>query len=192
VDDDCDAIIDEGVNRLNHLMQNPSNQSIVLNASSDELYLSIDLNLSEEQMTYLNLSATWWRNGQIISTNMTLFESIHDCEIGNDTLTIELCKKSGLSQPYEIILFLDDGRESVSVNWSIVYNVQLVEEDEWFSIALTNTSLFAIGLGILVVILLGVLLLQRKRPPTLPPLPPNFNLSEPYADVPAAPELRLL
>ena len=134
LDDDCDEIIDEGVNRLNHLMQNPSNQSIVLNASSDELYLSIDLNLTEEQMAHLNLSITWWRNGQIISTNMTFFETTHDCVIGNQTLTIELCKKSGLSEPYEIILFLDDGRESISVNWSIVYNVQLPEENEGFSI----------------------------------------------------------
>ena len=191
VDDDCDGIIDEGVNRLNHLMQNPSNQSLVLNASSDELYLSIDLNLSEEQMANLNLSITWWRNGQIISTNMTFFETTHDCVIGNQTLTIELCKKSGLSEPYEIILFLDDGRESISVNWSIVYNVQLPEEDEGFSIALTNNLLTAIGLAILIVVLLGVIMLQRKRPPTLPPLPPNFNLPAPYTDVPAAPKLGL-
>jgi hypothetical protein len=120
---------------------------------------------------------------------MTLFESIHDCVIGNDSLTIELCKKSGLSQPYEIILFLDDGRESISVNWSIVYNVQLPEENEGFSIPLTSTSLVIIGFSILIATLLGVLLLQRKRPPTLPPLPPNFKLPTPYADVPAAPEL---
>ena len=101
-------------------------------------------------------------------------------------------KRSGLSEPYEIILFLDDGRESISVNWSIVYNVQLPEEDKEFLIPLTSNSLIIIGLGILVAVLLGVLLLQRRRPPTLPPLPPNFNLPAPYADVPAAPELRLL
>ena len=131
-------------------------------------------------------------NGQILSTNNTFLESKPDFVIGNDTLTIELCKKSGLSQPYEIILFLDDGRESLSVSWSIVYNVQLIEEDEGFSIPLTSNSLIVIGLGILVAVLLGVLLLQRKRPPTLPPLPPNFKLPTPYADVPAAPDLGFL
>jgi hypothetical protein len=123
---------------------------------------------------------------------MTFLESTHDCVIGNDTLTIELCKTSGLSQPYEIILFLDDGRESLSVSWSIVYNVQLIEEDEGFSIALTNTLLVTIGLAILIAVLLGVLLVQRKRPPTLPPLPPNFKLPDPYADVAAAPDLGFL
>ena len=143
-------------------------------------------------MTYLNLSVTWWRNGQIISTNMTLFETTHDCVIGNQTLTLELCKKSGLSQPYEIILFLDDGRESISVNWSIVYNVQLPEENEGFSIPLTNTLLITIGLAILIVVLLGVIMLQRKRQPTLPPLPPNFNIIDPYTNALGAPELGLL
>ena len=31
-----------------------------------------------------------------------------------------------------------------------------------------------------------------EAPPTMPPLPPNFKLPEPYANVPAAPELDFL
>jgi hypothetical protein len=140
-------------------------------------------------MEELNISYIWWRNGQIISTNMTFVEAAYDCEEDNSTLAIEICSQSGLTAPYEIVVFVDDGRESLSMNWSIVYDVYHPEVDEGLFNLPISTSTATIILGLVIALVLTLIIVRRLRqkPPNSPPL--NFPAQKLYAEVPPAPEL---
>ena len=188
-DDDCDGFIDENVDRQQHIAQSPSNTSLVLNATADSLVLMVELNLTDDQMEQLNISYIWWRNGQIISTNMTFVEAAYDCAEDNSTLAIEICSQSGFTTSYEIVVFVDDGRESLSMNWSIVYDVYHPEVDEGlFNLPIsTSTATILIGLVIAIVLTLVIVRRLRQKPPNSPPS--NFPTQKTYADVPPAPEL---
>ena len=169
-DDNCDGFIDEDVDRQQHIARSPSNTSIVLNATADSLFLEVELNLTVEQMEELNISYIWWRNGQIISTNKTLFEGPYDCQKDNLSLAIEICSYNGLSAPYEIIVFVEDGRKSVSMNWSIVYDVYHPEVENGFFKLLDSNTIVSITLGLIIALLLAILIARRgkQKPPNSP------------------------
>jgi len=180
-DDNCDGFIDEDVDRQQHISQSPINSSLVLNATSDSLVLMVELDLTDDQMENLNMSFYWWRNGQIISTNMTLIENPYDCSEDNSTLAIEICSQSGLTTSYEIVVFVDDGRESVSMNWSIVYDVYHPEVENGFLKLLNSNTIVSITLGLIIALILAMLIARRgkQNPPNSPSeIHPNNQPSE--------------
>jgi len=86
-------------------------------------------------------------------------------------------------------VFVDDGRESVSMNWSIVYDVYHPEVDKGFFNLPIDTSTATIILGLVIAMVLAMLIVQRLRqkPPNSPPS--NFPAQKSYAEVQPAPEL---
>ena len=62
LDDDCNGQIDELIDRLDYISWDPTETEMQLNATSEPLDLSIEINLTSEDIQRLNLTITWLLN----------------------------------------------------------------------------------------------------------------------------------
>lgn len=186
-DENCDGVIDEGVDRLSHVVQVPSTRTMTLNATNQSLELLVSVDLSPEQLAGLELTVRWSLNGTQLGTNMSLIQPAHDCKASNVGFTAELCAQDGLTDPYEFTATISDGNGSVNVTWLVWYEVWHPPEET--SGSLLSQTTIAGGLGALIVVLLGILFMQRRRPPEATPLESFSQVPTQYSEVPSAPTL---
>ncbi|RJU88420.1 MAG: hypothetical protein DWC02_01615 [Candidatus Poseidoniales archaeon] len=203
IDDDCDEEIDELVDRLDYLTSTPEEFNVLLNATSDNLELSISIDLNQQEIDNLNLSITWLRNSTEISTGKDLFEPAWTCD-GNQTaeLGLILCNHTGFIGPWIVSAVISDGKQDIYFTWYISYEVWhppepvSAEEDETESASefqMSVNQLAYIGVGAIIVILLAVLLFGGKRPPKSQQsafVDPRYqSMNNQYSAVPSAPTL---
>ena len=203
IDDDCDDDIDEGINRIDFISRTPARNDVLLNATFESLDLSISIDITEFDMSELNISISWIRNGTVIANGTKFSEPAWNCD---DNLTsdlgIVLCNNTGFIGPWLINAVISDGEQDIYVTWYISYEVWhppepvIAVEDEGSespSAVIASISLAFIGLGIIIVILLVALIVRGKRPPKTEQsvfVDPRYQtFSNQYDAVPSAPML---
>ena len=202
LDDDCDDEIDEVIDRLEYITWTPDNTDILLNATFDELNLSVFVDLTEQEKARLNLTISWLRNGTIVGQGSSFSEPAWNCDNQTAELGIILCNHTGFIGPWIISAIISDGSQDIYATWYISYEVwhppiPVAKEDESkdsaFEFDVTTTQMIILGLGVLIVILLAMLVLGRKKPPQAKQSMFVDSRYEPkqsqYSAVPGAPSL---
>jgi hypothetical protein len=184
-DDDCDGSIDDGIDRLSSLIPLPSNRTLILNATNESLELMVDFDLTAQALSELELTVQWVRNGTLLGTEVALSQPVMNCKNATLSFEQEICTFDGRTGPYQYTAVVSDGRGSANLTWTVFYNVWHPEETQ--SSSLIETYSVAIGLGLVILVLLGVLFVQRRRPPEVKPSP--FNTNNAFSNVPGAPDL---
>ena len=108
-----------------------------------------------------------------------------NCKTANFSFEEEICAIDGRTGPYQYTAVVSDGRGSANLTWTVLYTVWHPEELQ--SSSLIETYSVAIGLGLVVIVLLGVLFVQRRRPPEVKPS--AFHPDNAFSQVPSAPDL---
>ena len=202
LDDDCDDEIDEVIDRLEYITWTPDNTDILLNATFDELNLSVFVDLTEQEKARLNLTISWLRNGTIVGQGSSFSEPGWNCDNQTAELGIILCNHTGFIGPWIISAIISDGSQDIYATWYISYEVwhppiPVAKEDESkdsaFEFDVTTTQMIILGLGVLIVILLAMLVLGRRKPPQAKQSMFVDSRYEPkqsqYSAVPGAPSL---
>ena len=203
LDDDCDDEIDEVIDRLDYISWTPDNTDILLNATFENLELSVFVDLTEEEKSRLNLSITWIRNNSIIGQGSSFSEPAWNCDNQTAELGIVLCNHTGFIGPWIINAIISDGKQDIYATWYISYEVwqppEPVEEDEdsndaFSEFDVTTNQMIFLGLGVLIVILLAMLVLGGRKPPksqqqSMFANPRYEPRQSQYATVPGAPSL---
>ena len=175
VDDDCDDDVDEEVDRLIYISWNPEDTNVLLNATFDDLELSIDVDLSPEEIQNLNLTITWLRNSSEIASGNTFAELAWNCDNQTVELGLILCNHTGFIGPWIINAVISDGKQDIYITWYVSYEVwhppaPVVDEEEddaktASGFDVSTSQLAFLGLGVIIVILLVALFVKGKRPP---------------------------
>ena len=202
LDDDCDDEIDEVIDRLEYITWTPDNTDILLNATFDELNLSVFVDLTEQEKARLNLTISWLRNGTIVGQGSSFSEPAWNCDNQTAELGIILCNHTGFIGPWIISAIISDGSQDIYATWYISYEVwhppiPVAKEDESkdsaFEFDVTTTQMIILGLGVFIVILLAMLVLGRRKPPQAKQSMFVDSRYEPkqsqYSAVPGAPSL---
>jgi len=186
-DDDCDGIIDNGVDRLAHLVLTPNSRTLFLNATDEtlELVVGLDLITAYEFQNGLGLNVEWMRNGTSVGTGFSLLQPALNCAAQNSTFEKEICSYDGQTGPYLYTAIVSDDQGSANVSWTIYYNVWQPEGET--SSSFVEKYSVALGLGVVIVVLLVVLVLQRRRPPEQQML--AYQPVQTFSNVPGAPDL---
>ena len=202
LDDDCDDEIDEVIDRLEYITWTPDNTDILLNATFDELNLSVFVDLTEQEKARLNLTISWLRNGTIVGQGSSFSEPAWNCDNQTAELGIILCNHTGFIGPWIISAIISDGSQDIYATWYISYEVwhppiPIAKEDETkdsaFEFDVTTTQMIILGLGVFIVILLAMLVLGRRKPPQAKEsmfADPRYEPRQSqYSAVPGAPSL---
>lgn len=211
IDDNCNDQIDDGVNRYEYLMT-PESSDLTVNSTSEELILSVNLNLSDSIKDSLGLEFTWKRNGASISQQEILNQGPFDCSKNNTGFSAVLCAQNGTVGPYPVsIVITDSSGGQISYSWNVSYIVwhppEPEEKDEESSDSESDSkadsnlkmgTIASIIAGSVVIVLLVVLLMIRQgksdfKPPKQPPTggfhpPPPSQFSN-VRSAPILPEL---
>ena len=202
LDDDCDDEIDEVINRLYYISWTPDVTDILLNATFDDLNLSVFVDLTAEEKSRLNLTISWLRNGTVIGQGPSFSEPAWNCENQTAELGIVLCNHTGFIGPWIISAIISDGSQDIYATWYISYEVwfppepikQEEESDDTLSeFDVTTNQMIFLGLGVMIVILLAMLVLGRRKPPQAKEsmfADPRYEPRQSqYSSVPGAPSL---
>ena len=175
LDDDCDEQIDEVIDRLSYISWTPTNTDILLNATFDELNLSVTVDLTEEDKERLNLSIIWLRNSTTIYSGSNFTEPAWNCDNQTTELAGVLCNHTGFIGPWVISAVISDGVQDIYATWYVSYEVWHPPEPEnpdgdetensVFDFDVTTNQMIFLGLGVLITILLAMLILGKKKPP---------------------------
>mgnify|MGYP001166654003 FL=1 len=201
LDDDCDEEIDEIIDRLSYISWSP-NSDILLNATFDNLELSVVVNLTDEEKERLGLSIVWLRNNTIIGNGSTFSEAAWNCDNQSAELGIILCNHDGFIGPWIISAIVSDGVQDMYVTWYVSYEVwhppePVVKDEETEDASsdfdVTTNQILFLGLGVLIVILLVMLISGGKKPPKAEQsvfVNPRYEpMGNQYSSVPGAPSL---
>ena len=201
LDDNCDGEIDEVIDRLQYISSTPENTDLLLNATFDNLELSVSVNLLPVEKERLNLTITWLRNNTVVGEGESFSEIAWDC--GNQTvdLGVILCNHTGFIGPWIVSAIISDGVQDIYLTWYISYEVwhppePVVDEDAEDASSdfdVTTNQMIFLGLGVLIVILLAMLFLGGRKPPkaqqSMFANPKYEPMQSQYATVPGAPSL---
>jgi len=121
IDDDCDEIIDDGVDRQSALLISPGESILLLNATADELHLAARVNLSDAQSANLELTTSWYRNGVVVGQGLIFHEDAWPCEDAVNGFGQEICAENGTVGPWNITAVISDGRGEASMTWFVSY-----------------------------------------------------------------------
>ena len=214
IDDNCNDLIDDEINRYQYLTFSSLTNNTI-NATQDMLSLSVGVDLTEEDYDAAGIAVYWYRNGTLLSRNLTFEEGPFNCTTTEFGFGGILCAGNGTIGPYTIKVVISDEFETIEQTWKInyfVYHPPIIESAEeqstvsQFVNALSNnlmTVVIAVLIG-LIVILLAVRMRQSKSQglPSSPPPPQSFGQQMPqyryqqaqpkYGEVPAAPDLTML
>ena len=206
LDDNCDGVIDEGIDRAIWITPGPLIGDIFLNATNDSLKLGVVLELEPLSIQRLNITALWYRNQTLLGQGLSFGEMAHNCQQLNTTFSQELCARNGTLEPYEIKVVVSDDTGSIEIKWLVTYTVwhppvleEAALETNQNSKGLDFGSYFIVWmLGGIVALLVIVLFITRrqhpnpKQQPRPKQAPPLFAPPPMYADVPAAPDFSQL
>ena len=201
LDDDCDEQIDEVIDRLAYISSSPETE-ILLNATFDNLELSVNVDLTEEEKERLGLSIVWLRNNTIIGNGSTFSEAAWNCDNQTADLGIVLCNHDGFIGPWIISAIISDESQDIYITWYVSYEVwhppePVIDddktEDSSSELDITSNQMVFLGLGVLIVILLTMLVRGGKKPPKAEHSMFVDPIYEPmgnhYSSVPGAPNL---
>ena len=208
IDQNCNDLIDEMVNRAGQISVLPLETDLRLNATSDSLYLQTFVNLSTDSI--LEIETTWkltlnenWT--EIISSDAWLELGPFECEGVTSGYATEICSYNGTTPIYSITVSISDGYEIIKHTWTVQYIVwhppepvpepepepvpepepEPIDPDEGGNTSASsgftldaNTKVI-IGMGSMVVLLgVVVLITGRKRAPPPPMRSPPTGLPQ--------------
>ena len=206
LDDDCDDLIDEDVNRASWVTPMPLLSEVTLNATNESLDLTVILGLDDDSIQRLNITVQWYRNQTLVAQTLTFSEQPHDCQQPTTAFSVELCNLNGSVGPYEVKAVVFDDTGFIEVKWSVTYTVwkpPVVEEEQEETILQTNENEESLTMpeNLLVWVLAGVVAIlsavlvftrrqnsqpvQQARPKQAPAV---FVASQKFSNVPAAPD----
>ena len=210
LDDDCDDLVDEDVNRASWITPTPLLADVNLNATNDSLELGILLDLDSESIQRLNITVQWYRNQTLLAQGFTFSEQPHNCQQPSSEFSIELCALNGSIGPYEVKAVVFDAAGFIEVKWSVTYTVwqpPVVEDEEEETIIQTNENeessalpenlLIWVLAGVVGVLSLVLVFTRRQNESPKPQARPNqapaaFVGTQKYSNVPVAPEFSQL
>ncbi|MDP6869297.1 MAG: S8 family serine peptidase [Candidatus Poseidoniaceae archaeon] len=201
IDDNCDDVVDNDVNRIEYIVRNPIGENVAINATFEPLNLSIQIDLTQEEIDNLNFSIIWLRNNTEVSNTSYFYEDSWSCNNETSGLGSILCNHTGFIGPWIIHAIISDDQQDLYVTWYVTYEVWHppvpVEEEsiddatEKFNLS-TKEQIIA-GVGLLVIILLITLFFQKKKPPISKQsvfVNPRYQpMDDQYSSVPSAPVL---
>jgi hypothetical protein len=79
LDDDCDGLIDDDVDRSAYISASPQKRTLTLNATNDTLELSLSLSLDQSSLERINPTVQWYRNNTLVATGLNFQESEFNC-----------------------------------------------------------------------------------------------------------------
>ncbi|MEE2759478.1 MAG: putative metal-binding motif-containing protein, partial [Candidatus Thermoplasmatota archaeon] len=196
-DQNCNNLVDELVNRAGQISVLPTSIDVILNATSDSLYLQTFVNIPDN--SNLEIQTAWvlkindnWTID--LSTETWLEIGPFQCEEITGGYVAEICAYNGTTPVYSMTVSISDGYEIITHTWSIQYTVwhppipepepepvpepdnDSEEEDGNSSVSgaftIGTDTRVIIGLTAIVVVL-GVIVLitgRKKSPP--PPMRP--------------------
>ena len=206
IDQNCNDLIDEMVNRAGQISVLPIETDQALNATSDTLFLQTFVNISDDSI--LEIATTWkltidenWT--ETISSETWLDLGPFECEGVTGGYVAEICSYNGTTPTYSITVSISDGYEIIKHTWSIKYTVwhppepepepepvpepepEPIEPDDDDNtstsggFALNADTKVIIGMGAIVVFLgIVVLITGRKRAPPPPMRAPPSGLPQ--------------
>ena len=124
LDENCNNLIDDGVNRDAYVQSTLSGTNLLLNATSDRLVLIVSVNLDANDSNRLNLNVTWYRDGDIIDgATLNYQEGPYNCEASTQGFADELCAMNGTVGPWNYTVVIADERGQASYSWMVSYLV---------------------------------------------------------------------
>ena len=201
LDQNCNNLIDEMVNRASQISVLPEQNELILNATSETLYLQTFLNISDESI--LNITMQWVirideTQSFDLSNELWIEIGPFDCDSVTSSYVSEICAHNGTTPTYEVFVTISDGYEIIRHSWAVTYMVwhpplpqsEIEPEPEKPEIPdspsveegsssggfqMTPDKKIIIGLGSIVSVL-GIIVLftgRRRDPPPPMRLPPN-------------------
>ncbi|MDP6900103.1 MAG: S8 family serine peptidase [Candidatus Thalassarchaeaceae archaeon] len=197
LDENCNDLIDDGVNRDAYVQSTLSGTNLLLNATSDRLVLIVSVNLDANDSNRLNLNVTWYRDGDIIDgATLNYQDGPYNCEASTQGFADELCAMNGTVGPWNYTVVVADERGQASYSWMVSYLVwhpppppippvdeptdesEDEEEEEkttGFVIPWDNPKVqIIVGLSSTIVILLFAIIKtgsRKRKPPAMPMSP---------------------
>ena len=205
IDDDCDDLIDEDIDRSAYISASPQFRSLTLNATNDTLRLSLSLTLDNQSIERINPSIQWSRNNTVIGSGLSFEEQAFNCTSATSEFGRYLCDTNGTVGPEFITATLIDERGQISVRWSITYlvwnpppPVPVVEdepetsEDSSLMSTLESNGLLVASVVVFVIALLAFLVTRPRRPTQavqsrFSQTPQGYTPPQ-FANVPSAPD----
>ena len=206
LDDDCDGLIDQDIDRSAYVSASPQFRSLTLNATNDTLQLSLSVSLDNQSLERLNPTVQWYRNNTLIATGWMFEEQAINCTSPSSEFGQYLCDTNGTVGPEPITATISDERGQLSVRWSITYLVwnppppAPVVDDEAdasettdFMAALENNALLVVSAVVFGIALLAFLVTRPRRPKQAKQSAfaqaPQAYAPPQFASVPSAPDL---
>ena len=215
IDDNCNGNIDENINRYEYVSFSSITNNTI-NVTEDTLDLSISFRLSDEELSAIGISTYWYRNGTLLTRNLSYQEGPFDCKTTEFGFGGILCDGNGTIGTYTIKAVVSDDYGSIEYSWNISYyvwhppvtideNIDQNTVSDIKDLIDNNITNIAIAfLASLVVLLLFIRIRQTKQsnlPSNPPPPMTSFgqNLAQnryqqvapEYNQVPAAPNLNI-
>ena len=186
IDDNCDGNIDEEVDRYEYVTFT-SLANTTINVTSDKLLLGMSFDLSEEDLERISPSTYWYRNGTLLTRNLTFEEGPFDCLTTEFGFGGVLCNDNGTVGPYTITAVATDDYGTIEYSWNITYFVwhqpELVDDEQTTVSQITdlfsdNTMAIVIIILISLISILLVIRLKQSKSADIPiatPPPQVFN-----------------
>jgi subtilisin-like proprotein convertase family protein len=127
LDQNCNDLIDEMVNRSEQISVLPAETELKLNATSEALFLQSFVNISSDSI--LDIEISWviedrQRSTRWVITNESWISlGPFDCEGVVSDFVAEVCVQNGTTEAYSVTVSLSDGYEIITNTWSVTYTV---------------------------------------------------------------------
>ncbi|MBN16564.1 MAG: hypothetical protein CMB37_00170 [Euryarchaeota archaeon] len=126
IDQNCNNLVDEMVNRASQISVSPEHTELILNATSESLYLQTFVNISNESILDITIQwKFWYSDGQsvILSSESWIDIGPFDCESLTSSYVSDICSHDGITPAYEVSVAISDGYEIIQHSWTIKYMV---------------------------------------------------------------------
>ena len=133
LDQNCNDLIDEMVNRAEQISVLPAEMELKLNATTDALFLQSFVNISSDSI--LNIETSWVIQGRqdtrwVIANESWMSLGPFDCEGVVSGFVAEVCVQNGTTDAYSVTVSISDGYEVITNTWSVTYTVWHPPEPE--------------------------------------------------------------
>ena len=126
IDQNCNDLIDEMVNRAGQISVLPEATQITLNATSESLFLQTFVNISANSV--LEIETSWKlemseNSSETVSLETWLDLGPFECEGVTSGYVGEICSYNGTTPTYYVTVSISDGYEIIKHTWEVTYTV---------------------------------------------------------------------
>ncbi|MDP7328354.1 MAG: S8 family serine peptidase [Candidatus Thalassarchaeaceae archaeon] len=127
LDQNCNDLIDEMVNRAGQISVLPAESELELNATSDPLFLQSFVNISTDSI--LDIETSWFIEDSqqgtrwVITNESWMSLGPFNCKGAVSDFVAEICVQNGTTETYSVTVSISDGYEIITNTWSVTYTV---------------------------------------------------------------------